>query len=319
MRSVARLKLPSLWLATALLLLLSELPLFAQFKPANPELPSRQGPTFSANVRLVRLLASVYDANGATIGDLNRTDFQVFDRGVPQALTTFERNTSVPLSVAILVDTSGSTIMDLHFEADSVLRFIPTLLNAGNPQDTFALFSFNWRTNVESDFGRNYKRAEKAVRALKNDGGTSLYDAIYLASGTLQDRDGRHVMVIITDGGDTTSYKHFEDALGAAQRADVLIYPIVVVPIANDPGRNVGGEHALTTLSASTGGRIFFPESYENLDQAFASILRDLRTQYLLEYSPANVPEQRGLFHSITVQVRRPGARIRTRTGYYQP
>lgn len=320
MRSVARLKLPNVSVAALLLLCFSREPLIAQFKPANPDpVPPKSGPTFSVDVGLVRLLASVYDGSGKVMGDLAGSDFQVFDSGVPQTISAFERNTSVPLSVAVLVDTSGSTVTDLHFETDSVLRFIPTLLNAGNPQDAFALFSFNWRTNVESDFGRSYKRAEKALHALKNEGGTSLYDAIYLASGTLQDREGRHVMVVITDGGDTTSYKHFEDALGAAQRADVLIYPIVVVPIANDAGRNTGGEHALTTLAASTGGRIFFPESYDKLDQAFAAILRDLRTQYLLAYTPAKVPEQRGVFHPITVYVRRPGAHIRTRSGYYQP
>jgi Ca-activated chloride channel family protein len=172
---------------------------------------------------------------------------------------------------------------------------------------------------MESDYSRSLKRAERALSRLRSDGGTSLYDALALASDTLRDREGRHVMVVITDGGDTTSYKHFEDALSAAQRDDVIIYPIVVVPIANDAGRNLGGEHALTTLAASTGGQIFFPDGYANIDRAFAAILRDLRTQYLLVYSPANVPEQRGLFHPITVQVRRPGARIRTRTGYYQP
>jgi Ca-activated chloride channel homolog len=325
MRFVAPLKLPR-WILRGVgivcaLMLSGALPA-GQFKPvpgSEPDPSAKQGPTFSISVGLVRLLASVYDANGAAVGDLNSDDFQVFDSGIPQALTIFERNTSVPLSVAILVDTSASTIMELHFETDSVLHFLPTLLNAGNADDSFALFSFNWQTSMESDYSRSVKRAEHALSRLKSEGGTSLYDAVALASDTLRGREGRHVMVVVTDGGDTTSYKHFEDALNTAQRDDVLIYPIVVVPIASDAGRNLGGEHALTTLAASTGGRIFFPEGYANLDQAFATILRDLRTQYLLVYTASGVPEQHGLFHPITVQVRRPGVRIRTRTGYYQP
>jgi Ca-activated chloride channel family protein len=291
----------------------------AQFKPATPpETPNGQ-PTFAVKVDLVRLLVSVHSPTGAVVSDLNKEDFDVYDAGVPQKLAVFERKTSLPLSVAILVDTSGSTIIDLHYEVDSILKFIPTLLNAGNPDDTFALFSFNWQTNMEADYSRSPKRADRALHALRGDGGTSLYDAIYLASDTLQGREGRHVMVIVTDGGDTTSYKHFEDALGAAQRGDVVLYPIVVVPIANDAGRNTGGEHALATLAGATGGRIFYPEGFDRLDQAFAEILQDLRTQYLLAFYPARVIEKRGLFHPVTVRVHSEQLRVRARTGYYEP
>ena len=126
-------------------------------------------------------------------------------------------------------------------------------------------------------------------------------------------------MVIVTDGGDTTSYKHFEDALGAAQRSDVVLYPIVVVPIANDAGRNTGGEHALATLAGATGGRIFYPEGFDRLDQAFSEILQDLRTQYLLAFYPARVMEKRGLFHPVTVRTHREQLQVRARSGYYEP
>src|SRR5579884_1713937 len=121
--------------------------LWAQFKPANPA--AQQGPespnTFSVKVSLVRLLVSVKNQTGAPVTNLSKDDFEVLDSGAPQNIAVFERNTSLPLSVAILIDTSGSTQIDLHYEEDSVLKFVPTLLGAGNPQDTFALFSFNWR------------------------------------------------------------------------------------------------------------------------------------------------------------------------------
>jgi Ca-activated chloride channel homolog len=305
-------------------------PAWAQFKPANPVRPAPQvepqrpeapdqAPSFSVRVDLVRLLVSVHDKSGTPMTNLDKTDFRVFDGEAPQKIAVFERNTSLPLSVAIMVDTSGSTQIELHNEVDSVLRFIPTLLSAGNRDDAFALFSFNWRTNMELDFCRNQRRAEHVLHALRGDGGTSLYDAIYLASDSLADREGRHVMVVVTDGGDTTSYKRYEDALKAAQRADAVVYPIIVVPIANDAGRNTGGEHALATLAESTGGRIFYAAGFEQLDAAFTDILRALRTQYLLGYYPKNVREEPNLFHPVRVEVRDPWLKVTARNGYYQP
>ncbi len=276
-------------------------------------------PTFSVKVNLVRLLVSVRDNAGAIVSNLNKSDFTVSQDGVAQDVTLFERNTSLPLSVAILIDTSGSTQIDLHYETQSVQRFISSLVKAGNPDDVFELISFNWRTNLEADFSRNPSRAEHALHGLHGEGGTSLYDAIFLASDTLASREGRHVMVVVTDGGDTTSYKKYGDAVAAAQRADAVLYPIVVVPIAADAGRNLGGEHALATLSQSTGGRIFNPSGFAQLDAAFTDILRELRTQYLIGYYPRDVKMQPRLFHNVKVGTQDPALRISVRSGYYEP
>jgi Ca-activated chloride channel family protein len=293
----------------------------AQFKPAEPRPiePTPDAPNFTIKVNLVRLLVSVRDSAGRLITTLNRQDFRVTDSGEPQEIAVFERNTSLPLSVAILIDTSGSTEKDLHSEVESVQRFLPALLNSGNPEDAFELFSFNWRTSLELDFSRSERRAERALHGLHGEGGTSLYDAIYLGSDTLLQRSGRHVMVIVTDGGDTTSYKHYNDALAAAQRADVVLYPIVVVPITADAGRNTGGEHALATLAESTGGRIFYPASYEKLDVAFADILKELRTQYLIGFYPQAPHDPVHRFHPVKVSTQNPGLKMAARSGYYEP
>jgi Ca-activated chloride channel family protein len=297
----------------------------AQFKPAiTPPTPAQQTeqaqvPLYSAKVNLARLLVSVRDRQGAIVTNLNKEDFRVTDSGVEQQVAVFERNTSLPLSVAILMDTSGSTKIDLHYETGSVLRFISALLDAGNPDDKFALFTFNWRTNLDVDYSRSKARASKALNAAQGEGGTSLYDSLYLASDTLAGREGRHVMVVVTDGGDTTSYKKYSDALRAAQQADAVLYPIVVVPIAGDAGRNLGGEHALATLAASTGGRIFNPGSFNELDDAFADIIRELRTQYLIGFYPKDVKEEPRRFHPVAVTVRQPGMRTIARSGYYEP
>jgi Ca-activated chloride channel family protein len=198
-----------------------------------------------------------------------------------------------------------------------VARFLKALFRGGNPDDAVALYSFNWEVRVQEDYTRRLDRLEQKLKNLRAEAGTSLYDAIYLASDELQDRDGRHVMVVVTDGGDTISSKSYHDALRALHRADAVFYSILVMPITNDPGRNIGGENALTTIAGSTGGRVFFPSVGEELDRAFDEILRDLRTQYLLGYYPKDVPLTKDPFHRIEVRTKRPDLRVISRNGYY--
>jgi Ca-activated chloride channel homolog len=276
-------------------------------------------PQFSVTSDLVRLLVSVRDANGGIVSNLDKSSFQIFDNEVEQAISVFERNTSLPLSIAILVDTSASTRKDLPYETQSILHFMRAVKRAGNPDDALAVYSFNWQVRLEVGFTRNEARAERSLRMLHGEGGTSLYDAVYLVSQDLADREGRHVFIIVTDGGDTTSYKQYADAVKASLRADAIIYPVVVVPIPSDAGRNLGGEHALDTMARSTGGRTFNPSGAEELDEAFARILSDLRTQYLLAYHPAGTVSSPDRFHHVNVLVRQPGCKVTTRAGYYEP
>ena len=280
-----------------------------------PALP--QDPVIRVNVRLVRMLATVKDANGQLIGSLNKGDFTVFDNGVRQEIAVFDRQTEQPLSVAVMVDTSASTGIQLKYELDSVSKFLKALLGEGNPDDRAALYSFNWQVNLLSSYTRRFARLDQQLRQLRSEGGTSLYDAIYLGSRELELRDGRHVMVIVTDGGDTTSVKDFHQALEAAQIADAVLYPILVVPITNDAGRNIGGENALSTLAAGTGGRVFSPSLGPELDRVFSDILRELRTQYLIGFYPKDVPPSKDRFHMLKLTVQGRNLRVITRSGYY--
>jgi Ca-activated chloride channel homolog len=272
---------------------------------------------FRSDVQLVRILATVKDQYGALVGSLEKSDFQVRDNGVPQQVSVFERQTDQPLSVAVLIDNSGSTAKDLKFETDSVTRFLHALLREGNPEDAVSLYSFNWEIVRQNGFTRNVSAVEHSLRALRGEAGTSLYDAILLASRDIEDRKGRKVLVIVTDGGDTTSHTDFQRATEAAQIADAVIYPVLVVPITNEVGRNVGGENALTTLSQRTGGRVFEPSLGAALDQAFDQILRDLRTQYLIAYYPHDVPLTKERFHSLDIALLKPGLQVKARNGYY--
>lgn len=276
-----------------------------------------QEPTFRVDVKLVRILATVKNRAGQLIGSLQKQDFQILENGVPQEIALFEHHTEQPLSIAVMIDTSASTAIDLKYETESVSRFFRALFREGNPLDAAALFSFNWQTVELCDFTHHLDRLERSARGLKGEGGTSMYDAISLVADELEQREGRHVMVVVTDGGDTTSEHNFHYALEAAQRADAVMYPILVVPIPNNPGRNTGGENALTTLAAGTGGRVFQPTLGEALDSAFAEILRDLRTQYLIGYYPKNVPLTKEPFHRLEVRLTQPDLRVSARSGYY--
>ena len=272
---------------------------------------------FRSDVQLVRILATVKDANGALVGSLEKTDFAVKDNGVPQQISVFERQTDQPLNVAVLIDNSGSTAKDLKYETESVTRFVRAVLKEGNPEDAVSLYSFNWQIVRQNGFTRNPAVIEKNLHGLRGEAGTALYDAILLSSRDIQDRKGRKILVIVTDGGDTVSHADFNRAVEAAQLADAVIYPILIVPIANDAGRNTGGENALTTFSLRTGGRVFQASLGAALDQSFDQILRDLRTQYLLGFYPANVPPSKDRFHMLDVSVAQPGLQVQSRNGYY--
>jgi len=269
------------------------------------------------DVRLVRVLATVKNPAGELVGALNKEDFEILDNGIPQQVAIFERQTEQPLSVAMMVDSSGSTAKDLKYEVDSVARFFKALFAEGNPKDTVALYSFNDQVTCHNFFTHNQAPLEHSLRLIQGESGTSLYDAVYLASRDLEARDGRKVMVIVTDGGDTTSRKDFHAALDAAQLANTAIYPVLVVPITNDAGRNLGGEHALITMAMGTGGRVFEPALGAALDTAFSDIIKDLRTQYLLAYYPKNVPLTKNRFHHLLVRTHRPDLRVTARNGYY--
>jgi Ca-activated chloride channel family protein len=287
------------------------------FAPA--QAPSTQDPVFSTDVRLVKVLATVRSPQGQLVGALTRDDFTVIDSGVRQEVTHFERQTAQPLSVTLLIDTSLSTAKDLRYETDSVSRFLRAVYGGGDPRDAVSLYSFDDEVTLLASFTRRRGRLEDAMKSLHAQSGTSLYDAIYLACQSLETRDGRRVLILVTDGGDTTSVKQFHDALQAAQRADAVLYAILVMPITNEAGRNVGGENALKTLASDTAGRVFTPtEMGPGVDAAFTSILEELRTQYFLGYYPRAVPPSDSGFHRLEVKVRNPDLQVDARSGYYE-
>jgi Ca-activated chloride channel family protein len=216
-----------------------------------------------------------------------------------------------------MIDTSGSTLKDLKFETDSATKFVKALLSEGNPKDAIALWSFDYDVTPVTGFTHRMDLLESKLKTIHGDAGTSLFDAIWYASHELEPRDGRKALVIVTDGGNTTSSRDSHQALEAAQLADAVIYPVVVIPIANDAGRNTGGENFLTFAAEGTGGRTFQPSLGATLDKAFRDIIAELRTEYLLGYYPHNVPPTKNRFHTLQVRVKSPELQVFARNGYY--
>jgi Ca-activated chloride channel family protein len=280
-------------------------------------LGAQQTPVIRVNVNLVRIVATVKTPAGAVVGSLRKEDFDVYDNGVRQEIAHFERQTDQPLSVALMVDASGSTAKDLGYEIDSAGKFVRGLLAEGNPEDRAAVYAFDYQVRQEHGFTHDYASLNLALKRLHGEAGTSLYDAICLVSKELEPRQGRKVMVIVSDGGETTSKWGAHDALQAAQLADAVVYPVVVLPITSDAGRNRGGEAFLTYIARGTGGRPFFPEPNVQLDKAFAEIVSDLRTEYVLGFYPHDVPLTSDKWHKLEVREKTGKLQVFARNGYY--
>jgi Ca-activated chloride channel homolog len=278
---------------------------------------AQQPTTIRVNVNLVRLVATVKNLSGQPVGTLQKQDFELYDNGSHQEIAVFERTTAQPLSVALLVDISGSTAKELKYEGESAARFLRALLTEGNPDDAVSLYTFNYQVRQARRFTHDYRSLEDLLKLLQGEAGTALYDAVYLAARDLESRQGRKVMVVVTDGGDTFSKATLKEALEAAQLADAVIYPVVVLPITNDAGRNIGGEHALKFIADGTGGRAQYPALGAELDRAFTGIVTELRTQYMLAFYPQNVPLTKERFHRLEVRVKQPELRVSARNGYY--
>jgi Ca-activated chloride channel family protein len=293
----------------------------ASFATLPAQEPAQENaPTFRVNVSLVNVLVTVKDANGTPLGDLEKEEFTILDGGVPRPVTVFERRTDRPISVALMIDASLSTAIELDQERISARTFIQNLLSEGaHPRDRVAVMKFSAYVDLLAEFTRSIRTLSRALRSVQPESGTSLYDAILLASEELAGREGRRVMIIITDGGDTTSNTTFQQALRATHAIDAVIYAMIVMPIKSDAGRNTGGENALKALAGNTGGATFVQLGVENLDEAFDQILRNLRTQYLLGYYPPPLPESNETFRPIEVRVARPDVTVLARKGYFLP
>jgi Ca-activated chloride channel family protein len=273
--------------------------------------------TLKVDVKLVNVYVTVTDGHGAPVAGLKKENFVLQEDGRPQTISVFDKESAVPLSIALAIDTSLSTRHDLPLEQASAKRFAHMILR---PVDALSVFGFSETVLQSSSYTSDLKRIDDGIDHIRLGAATALFDAVYLASRSLDRQQGRKVMVLITDGGDTISKIDYKEAVRAAEEAEALVYSIIVVPIENSAGRETGGEHALIQLSEDTGGKYYYATSMSQLDEAFRKISDELRTQYLLAYYPSQRTSNsqfRRIQVGVTGMAGADSYRVRHRAGYY--
>jgi Ca-activated chloride channel homolog len=285
---------------------------------SDPKHQSEPTTTLKVDVNLVNVFVTVTDAHGAPVGGLKKENFLLEEDGHEQRIAVFDKESALPISIALDLDTSLSTRHDLPLEQAAAKRFAHTIVR---PIDALSVYAFSETVRESTPgFTPDLKRIDEGIDHIRMGAATALYDAIYVTSRALDKRKGRKVIVLITDGGDTYSRIDYKEAVRAAEEAEALVYSIIIVPIENSAGRETGGEHALIQLSEDTGGKYYYATAMSQLDEVFQKISDELRTQYLLAYYPS----QRTSFSEFRrLEVKVEGVpdasafRTRHRAGYY--
>lgn len=267
--------------------------------------PAQDRTRIKVRVELVNVLVSVLDEHNRPAPDLPLAAFQLLDEDHLQEIAVFEKETQLPLDLALMFDASLSVQLGMPAQREAASRFVQQVLLPG---DHLAVYAVDENVTQVAAFTDNVARLQDALRRIPQGAGTSIYDAVYLGSRALtrQGSERRRVIILITDGGETTSRTDFDAARQEAVRAGALLYTILIRAVKNENGRNTAGEHALETLTDTTGGAVFYPDSTAELDSIFNQINRELRTQYRLGYypSPKGQPDT---YRRIDVNVVRPG------------
>jgi Ca-activated chloride channel family protein len=297
---------------TSLYLVLAGIVIFSLSRSGIPQ--QQPQTTIRAEVALVNVVFTALDKKGHPVHGLKADDFQIFENRQPQKIEYFSslgKASEVPLTIALLIDTSGSIKNKLEFEKETATEFFKEILRPN--KDLALIIQFDADVNLVQDFTQRQEDLLRALESLKAGNSTSLYDAIYLAAEEkLKGEIGRKVMVVITDGDDTSSKVSREEAIEAAQRSDVVIYGIGVRSEDFVPG-------VLKKFADETGGAFFSPRAqFAEIQAAFHAIGEDIQGQYSLAYSSTNKKKD-GTFRSIDLRCKVRGVRIHARRGYYAP
>jgi VWFA-related protein len=277
-------------------------------------------------VNLVNLFATVRDKHKAIVTGLKQDDFQVYEDGQLQEITNFSAESNLPITLGILIDTSGSEYFMLSGEKEAGSRFLARVLRKG---DLAMIMSFDTDVDLLADFTDDRGMLNRAInRAQINapssgmitqgplpssgTGGTNFYDAVYLAAhDKLSSEAGRKAVVVLTDAEDTGSKLRLEDAVEAAQRTDTVVHILLVAADGGDQG-------VAKRLTDETGGRMIVVRSEKNLETAFDQISEELRSQYTIGYTPTNKKHD-GSYRKIKVEMKNKDYSVLTRRGYYSP
>jgi Ca-activated chloride channel homolog len=294
----------------------SSLRLAAQEPAAEPP----QRPSFRAGIDLVSLNVTVMSPGGQYLTDLEPEQFQVFEDGVLQEVTFFNR-TNLPIALSILLDTSASMDEQLQTAQDAAIGFARRL----RPQDLAQVIDFDSRVQIAQGFTNQVPDLENAIRRTTAGGSTSLYNAIYIALRELRkvqagstEEIRRQAIVVLSDGEDTSSLVGYEEVLELAKRSETAIYAIGLRP-PTERGRGFNeADFVLRQLTQQTGGRVFFPKQASELAGIYKQIGDELSSQYTIGYTSRN-PKRDGAWRRLIVRVLAPSATARAKQGYYGP
>ncbi|HEY6329986.1 MAG TPA: VWA domain-containing protein [Blastocatellia bacterium] len=270
---------------------------------------------------LVTVLTSVSDQSGNHIDNLTKGDFQIFEDGKPQDIDGLFREDQMPLKLMFLFDTSLSIKQRFDFEQRAAAHFFRQVMR---PSDQAAIISVSTDPRLELQFTSDVNQLVSALAHLQPGGSTSLYNAMIEGAKYLRPAEGRHVMVVLSDGDDTSSDSTLAQALAEAQKADTVVYAVHSTGVAPSVNvRDLGGEFVLKAMCEDTGGESFFPPVYDkqekeerDLDDIYKRLAAEVHAQYVLTYYSKNDARD-GKFRGIRVETTRPGLQVRARRGYY--
>ncbi|HJS56890.1 MAG TPA: VWA domain-containing protein [Vicinamibacteria bacterium] len=290
--------------------------------PALAQTPQAPPPTFGVEIEVINLNVSVTDGRGHYVTNLSDKNFAVFEDGVRQELSLYTHE-NLPISLALLLDTSASMDEKLATAQEAGVRFIKTL----RAQDLAQVTQFNERTSVLQDYTAEHALLESALRRTNASGPTALHNALYVTLRDLskQKKAGelrRRAIVLLSDGEDTASLVSDDQVIDLARKTEIAIYAISLRPSrASDRERLEFSQavHLLTTLCRDTGGQLFMPSSISELDTVYEQIAEELRTQYNLGYVSSN-KRRDGKWRRIVVRVPdRTELMVRHKLGYFAP
>jgi Ca-activated chloride channel homolog len=281
-----------------------------------------QQPAFRSAIDVVSMNVTVVDSTSRYVTDLTEKDFEIFEDGVKQELTLFNRS-NLPVALSLLIDTSSSMEDRMATAQDAAIGFVRKL----RPSDLGEVIGFDSRAEVLQKFTSNTAELEQAIRKTVAGGSTSMNNALYISLKGLkkipirqEDEIRRQAIILLSDGEDTSSLVTFEDVLDLARRSETAIYAIGLME-ENAGGQSKGfreATYALRQLTNDTGGRAFFPADVKTLGTVYGQIYDELSSQYTIGYTSKN-SRRDGAWRRLVIRIARPNVTARTKQGYFAP
>jgi VWFA-related protein len=276
-----------------------------------------QSPVLKAQTDLVTFGVTVLDRRGELVTGLTSADFEIAEEGRPQTIRVFARGDSTDTGpathVGLLYDSSGSMGEDIELSRSAAVKFLNTLTEAAD----ITLVDFDTEVRVARYGQADFPRLVERIRSRKPEGMTALYDALGVFLDGAAEYDGRKILVLYTDGGDTRSALGYSDAITLLRASDVTVYSVGFLQ--HQPSAVRGEQRMrLEQMAELTGGHAIFPLSMKEVEAAYGRIAAQIRAQYSLGYVSTNTAAD-GKWRKVDIKVRRPGVRVRTRKGYFAP